>query len=216
MRTIAKGIEPASLTAHRKTRQSDYGNYAAKDELRNALVREQRGLCCYCMSRIHADPKAMKIEHWRSQRRYRDEQLVYKNLLGACPGGEGERPSAQHCDTRKDKRTLKWNPANPAHRIERRIRFDSDGTIRSDDAEFERQLDEVLGLNLTWLKRNREAKIKGILDWRKGVRSIRDRSRRNRIVAQERSRYLDGDGDLPEYCQVVVHWLDKRLARTTP
>lgn len=38
MRTIAKGAEPASLTAHRKTPHSDYGNYAAKDELRNALV----------------------------------------------------------------------------------------------------------------------------------------------------------------------------------
>lgn len=216
MRTIAKGAEPASLAAHRKTTHSDYGNYTAKDELRNALVREQRGLCCYCMSRIHADPRSMKIEHWRSQRRYPDEQLMYENLLGACRGEEGERAAAQHCDTSKGDKTLKWNPANPAHRIERRISFDPDGAIRADDTEFQRQLDEVLGLNVAKLRYNRRAVLRGIEDWWKRIRLVRDRARRDRLVMRERARYVDGDGDLPEYCQVVVHWLDKRLARTTP
>ena len=64
MRTIAKGREPQSLTAHRKTAHSDYGNYGHKDELRTALVAEQRGLCCYCMDRIRND-RVTKIEHWR-------------------------------------------------------------------------------------------------------------------------------------------------------
>jgi hypothetical protein len=62
VRAIAKGPEPASLTAHRLTPHCDYDNYAAKDDLRNALVTEQRGLCCYCMSRIHNGPETMKIE----------------------------------------------------------------------------------------------------------------------------------------------------------
>ena len=52
MRAITKGPEPVSLTAHRQTPHCDYDNYAAKDDLRNALVSEQRGLCCYCMGRI--------------------------------------------------------------------------------------------------------------------------------------------------------------------
>ena len=218
MRTIAKGPEPASLTAHRKTQHSDYGNLSAtaKDELRASLVREQRGLCCYCMSRIRASTTEMKIEHWRSQIRYPNEQLTYRNLLGACPGGEGERASAQHCDTRKADKGLKWNPANPSHRIERRTRFDLDGTIRSDDTEFHRQLDEVLALNVAKLRYNRRAVIRGIEDWWKRIRLVRDRSRRDRLLLRERSRYVNGDGDLPPYCQVVVHWLDKKLARTPP
>jgi len=47
-------------------------------------VREQRGLCCYCMKMIRAAHGAMKIEHWHSQTGHRDEQLRYTNLLGAC------------------------------------------------------------------------------------------------------------------------------------
>ena len=47
MRAITKGPEPVSLTVHRQTPHGDYGNYEAKDDLRYALVTEQRGLCCY-------------------------------------------------------------------------------------------------------------------------------------------------------------------------
>ena len=60
MRAITKDPEPMSLTVHRQTPHCDYDNYAAKDDLRNALVSEQRGLCCYCMGRIHNEPTTMK------------------------------------------------------------------------------------------------------------------------------------------------------------
>ena len=126
MRAITKGPEPASLTAHRQTPHGDYSNYEAKDDLRYALVTEQRGLCCYCMGRIHPERASMKIEHWRCQSRYRGEQLNFRNLLGACPGGLGggdKQPAhLRHCDTRKGDRDLKWNPVDPAHHIETRIR----------------------------------------------------------------------------------------------
>lgn len=52
MRNIRKGSEPASLTRHRCNTNSDYDNYPEKDELRESLVKEQRGICCYCMQRI--------------------------------------------------------------------------------------------------------------------------------------------------------------------
>ena len=91
MKAITKGPEPASLTAHRQTPHCDYDNYAPKNELRNALATEQRGLCCYCMGRIRPEPASMKIEHWRCQTHYSNEQLDYRNLLGACLGGIGNR-----------------------------------------------------------------------------------------------------------------------------
>ncbi len=53
MRTILKGREPASLTEHRATPGADYDGYRDKDTLRAHLVAEQRGLCCYCLSRIY-------------------------------------------------------------------------------------------------------------------------------------------------------------------
>ena len=115
MREIAKGPEPPSLAAHRNS-FGDYRNYRDKRELRRALVEEQRGLCCYCMGRIHDDQNT-KIEHWRSQNRYRDQQLVYRNLLAACLGRIGKRRSEKHCDTRKENQDLSWNPADPNHHV---------------------------------------------------------------------------------------------------
>ena len=137
MRTIVKGREPVSLTQHRLTLPSnnykpDYDNYSDKDALRKALVREQRGLCCYCMKEISGDREEMKIEHWQCQSRYSYEQLNYRNLLAACPGGEGQPPRLQHCDTKKGNDDLKWNPADPTPRIETRLRYEADGSIRSD------------------------------------------------------------------------------------
>ena len=143
MRTITKGKEPRSLTEYRKQPGASYADYRHRDELRQALVGEQRGLCCYCMGRIEPRLGSVKIEHWRSQARHRAEELSYWNLLGACRGGEGESKQHQHCDTRKDDCDLKWNPADPYRQIEKRICYGTDGTIRSDDAEFDSQLNDV-------------------------------------------------------------------------
>ena len=165
MRAITKGPEPPSLTAHRKSPPCDYDNYGAKDDLRFALVTEQRSLCCYCMGRIIAGPTTMKIEHWRSQRRYPHEQLNYRNILGACLGGDGQPRHLQHCDTRKGERDLRWNPADPAHHIETRVRYELDGTIKSDHADFDGQLNEVLHLNLAVLRNSRKAVLNAILIW---------------------------------------------------
>jgi uncharacterized protein (TIGR02646 family) len=101
VRAITKRPEPPSLTAHRQTDYSDYDNYQHKDELRQALVTEQRGICCYCMSRIHNGHDTMRIEHWKPQSHFQSEELNYHNLLGACLGGDGLPRKLQHCDRRK-------------------------------------------------------------------------------------------------------------------
>ena len=213
MRGITKGPEPPSLTTHRLTAHSDYDNYAEKDDLRRALVTEQRGICCYCMERIHDGPTAMKIEHWRSQAHHPGEQLDYRNLLGACLGGEGRPWQLQHCDTRKGDRELRWNPADPAHQIEIRIRYELDGSIRSDHGEFDGQLNDVLNLNLPVLKNNRKGVLAAILDWWR-----RERERlRGPVPRAHFERKLEhhaaGDGPLGPYCQVTVWWLEQRLVR---
>jgi uncharacterized protein (TIGR02646 family) len=211
MRTIAKGAEPASLMAHRQTPHCDYDNYADKEALRHALVTEQRGICCYCMGRIHNGPLTMKIEHWRGQRRFRGDQLSYRNLLGACLGGDGQPRALQHCDSRKGDRDLRWNPADPTHHIETRLRYELDGSIRADDAGFDAELGDVLNLNLPRLKNNRKGVLDAILGWwrhEKG-RGLVPRARFER----ERDRRFAGAGELEPFCQVAVWWLEQRLAR---
>jgi len=214
MRAIAKGDEPPSLTTHRLTAHCDYDNYADKDALRHALVTEQRGICCYCMGRIRNGPMTMKIEHWRCRSGYPDEQLDYRNLLGACLGEDGKPPRLQHCDTRKGDRDLLWNPADPAHHIETRIRYEADGSIRSPEDEFDAQLEEVLNLNLPFLRNNRKAVWIAVIEW--WQHNVRRRSDERRRLKRERDRLLNGSGEFDPYCQVVVWWLDQRLARMGP
>ena len=211
MRAIAKGPEPASLTAHRKTPHCDYDNYGDRPALRHALVTEQRGICCYCMERIHNGPLTMKVEHWRCQSRFPGEQLSYRNLLGACLGGDGQPPALQHCDSRKGDRDLRWSPADPAHHIETRLRYELDGSIRADDAGFDAELEDVLNLNLPRLKNNRKGVLDAVLDWwrneKRGGHVPRAR------FEAERNRRVAGDGELEPFCQVAVWWLEQRLSK---
>jgi uncharacterized protein (TIGR02646 family) len=213
VRQIVKGSEPASLTSHRKTPHSDYDNYEPKDDLRRALVTEQRGLCCYCMGRVHDGPITMKIEHWRCQSRHPDEQLNYRNLLGACLGGNGQPPHLQHCDTRKGDSDLQWNPADAVHHIETRVRYELDGSIHSDDVVFNNQLEQVLNLNLPFLKNNRKSSLDAVLEWWRRERAqIGGPVPRERFV-RERDKYIAGNGEIAAYSPVAVWWLGQRLAR---
>ena len=210
---IVKGPEPQSLTKHRKAEYSDFDNYTAKHDLREALVTEQRGLCCYCMGRIRPQNRSMKIEHWRSRSSYPGEQLNYRNLLGACRGGEGKPLQRQHCDTRKGDRDLLWNPADPAHHIETRIRYGPDGRIRSDEDEFDGQLEQVLNLNDPLLRNNRKGLLDGILAWWRHEKArLRGPVPRSRIE-RERNRRIDRTGKLEPYSPAVVWWLEERLGK---
>ena len=147
MRTIAKGPQPKSLIEYRLSGGTSYEDFGDKDGLRASLAREQRGLCCYCMSRIRPIVGSMKIEHWRSQSDHGDDQLQYWNLLGACMGNEGRR-QLQHCDTSRKNRDLSRNPADPQHVVESLIRYQGDGQIASSDPQFDYELNAVLNLNL--------------------------------------------------------------------
>ena len=210
MRAIRKGPEPASLTEHRCTPGADYESYPDKDALRQYLVREQRGLCCYCLSRIRAERGSMKIEHWHCQAGYETEQLDYSNLLGACMGGEGDKPEFRHCDTRKGDRIISKNPANPEHRIEETIHYRGDGTITSTDPAFEKELNEVLNLNVHFLKNNRKGALDGFKEFlskKKGARTPQELEKQLRKWNGE----LD-TGELQPFCEVVLYYIRKRLA----
>ena len=207
MRTIDKGAEPSGLTTHRNTPPCDFDNYADKNALRAALVAEQHGLCCYCMCRIDSGSISMKIEHWHCRTNYPGEELDYRNLLAACPGGEGQPRRLQHCDTRKADEDLLWNPADPQRHVEQRISYGLDGKIRSDEPRFDRQLNEVLNLNLAWIKIQRKAILDAVLQWWRKQRGSASRQRVEREIERRNS------PPLAPYVQVAIWWLERKLAR---
>jgi hypothetical protein len=152
----------------------------------------------------------MKIEHWHSQAGYAAEQLNYGNLLGACMGNEGKPGKDQHCDSKKGDRDLSRNPANPAHRVEDLIRFEGDGRIVSQDPAFDAELNEVLNLNLAFLKSNRKATLSAL------QKALAKGGKLPRAALQKWLAEWNGEsgaGELRPFCQVVVYWLRKRLAR---
>ena len=206
MRTIPKGPEPVTLTQHRQKPYADYDNYADKAALRQALVAEQRGLCCYCQSRIRATPEVMRIEHWQCQADHPARQIDFNNLHGACLGGHGRPEREQHCDTRKGNNGLCFSVSDPAHPIERQIRFLGDGSISADDAAIDDCINAVLNLNLPRLVSNRKAVLAAFQQRLQDVRRF--------DPARELPKW-DGrePGHLPEFAQVVVYWLQKRQAR---
>ena len=213
MRAINKGPEPPSLTAHRQTLHSDYDNYLEKKALRRALATEQRGLCCYCMGRIRPKVGAMKIEHWKSLTGYPEMQLDYPNLLGACMGGEGKPFPDQHCDTRKGDNELGKNPANTAHAVEALVRYDPDGTIRSNESTFDNQLNGTLNLNCALLKNNRKAVFDAIAAWWKKERERIRRPMPRLRIERKKDKYMVEGGQLTPYCQVAVSFLNQKLGR---
>ncbi len=203
MRNISKGGEPKTLELHRCSSHADYDNYTDKKTLRAALVTEQRGLCCYCLSRIVADSEKMKIEHWQSQENYPTRQLDFSNMLGACLGGTGKPLKLQHCDSLD----FKMNPADPLHDVERVIVYASDGTIRSTDPMLESELNEILNLNHAILKNNRKAVLRGLLE-----ALPREGSWNNSLLEKRLAQWNNNaETELAPFCQVVIYWLRKRL-----
>ncbi len=205
MRTIQKGPEPASLTQHRQQRRADYDNYTDKATLRQALVAEQRGLCCYCQSRIRATPEGMKIEHWQCQADHPERQLDFGNLHGVCKGNEGQPIDRQHCDTRKGNSGLCFSVCDLAHPIERKIRFLGNGEITSDDDAVRTAINEVLNLNWSRLAENRKFALAGFLQGLGNAKLDH---------AKELPKW-DGSlgSELPPFSQIVAHYLLKKLKR---
>jgi uncharacterized protein (TIGR02646 family) len=210
MRRIKKGKEPKSLTKHRLTPHANYENYPAKDELRISLYKEQRGICCYCMCSISPESSKMKIEHYYCQENNQELQLIYWNILGACKGNEGQPLKNMHCDSFKGQESLSCNPVNQDVKIEDLIWYRNDGTIGSPNHVLDQKLNEVLNLNLKFLKNNRKAALDGF-------KTFLEKKHKGTLKRPIIERWLDdwnGDShkdNLKPYCQVIVYWLQKKL-----
>ena len=213
MRAITKKAEPYELAQYRTRPGAVYdgGNFTpVKNRIREELLAEQGYLCAYCMQRISVT--SMKVEHWHSQTRHPGEQLDYGNMLGGCSGNVSSPPSNQYCDTRKANMDISINPANPAHHPRMRIQYAGDGTIRSDDRQFDLEINTILNLNWFRLKSNRKEVLKSVKQVLSRDSSSRTRGEVQRLIAIWDRK--DANGRFREYCAVAIYYLEKKLART--
>jgi len=84
MRTIRKKPPHQDFIQYRKGDDASFANLPShlKQTLKDRLLQEQGYLCCYCMQRISSE--SMRMEHFRCQARYPEQQLDYENLLAVC------------------------------------------------------------------------------------------------------------------------------------
>jgi len=212
VRDIKKSKEPRALRAYRLSEQPpSYEDFRDKDVLRGALLSDQSHICGYCMQRIKLD--TMKIEHWSPQAADPAQQLSWKNLLGACPGGQGQPPRLQHCDTRKGNTRI---TLNPNERVEHKLRYLSNGELRAIDTKPEQQqalqheLEEILNLNLQQLRGGRMAALAAFLEVLKRKRPTGDWSR---DFLEKELENLKNRQKLTPYYQYTVYFIEKRLRR---
>ncbi|MEJ7827019.1 MAG: retron system putative HNH endonuclease [Segetibacter sp.] len=209
MKQIQKNKALNTLAEHAKKDHSDYDNYPDKDNLREALYNEQRGICCYCMGVIFREVKYMKIEHFKSQEFYPQYQLKYWNLLGACKGNEGQPLEAEHCDTFKKSKDLSFYPPEPSYAVEDLIFYGNDGTIGSTNTELNTEIEEVLNLNVKILKSRRKAALDGFKEGLKKHKGLIPKSTLSRWLKE-----WDGTSNsdsLKPYCMVITYWIKKKI-----
>ena len=223
---IKKGRPPQAFVSELKDYEAANGKLPSWEEIRcksevtAALVREQGGLCAYCMSRIEAGWRGSiqdaHVEHILPQSKSaHGEDVDYGNMLAVCEGKHGESRASWSCDRSRGNASMTVNPLRP--QTLQSIRYRGDGTILSDDADVDDDLNNVLNLNgsRAGLKRNRKAVIDSLntvlqaKGKRGGERAVKKYCRERLGVLSK----LDADGKYVPYVGVLRFFLEKRLRR---
>lgn len=223
MRKIVKGNEPRSLGVYRRTKPTDYKNFRDKQTLREYLVKEQRGICCYCMGRIKPNESTMKIEHFLSHSGHPNFRLVYSNLFGACLGNM-KANADEHCDTLKKSKKFNYHMCNSVS-IHDEIKYKLNGEIYSDNVQLYNEIGKpyyyndnkdlikphgILNLNMPELIRVRKSTLDGFIKANlTGKIGPLDQTKLKRF--RDKWAGISHSDELEPYCMIVVHYLDKKI-----
>lgn len=181
MRPISKGAEPADFTQWEKGESSDWSpgwndldGTSIKSTVKEALLREQGYVCCYCEQRI--EKADSHIEHLESRQDFPQRSLDYTNLLACCTREEPRIP--RHCGSRKGARSLKVHPLLPDCR--EYFIFTSSGDVRPTDVPTHKKKAQeaisILGLDIGKLVAMRKRSIDGFIQALAGVEPERARA----------------------------------------
>jgi uncharacterized protein (TIGR02646 family) len=221
MKHILKGNAPQSLLEYKRTPDATYDGFSSKNDVRLALIKEQKGLCAYCNGRISNERNSILnkpktgIEHYKSQEEYPHLQLEYGNMLGVCNGVSTDSNSAvQHCDTSRGSKALTIDPLSIS--CEKSIIYGSDGKISSSDETIQHDLHDILRLNQAILRRNRKAINDVVLKRMYKFYPKKNNQGWTKIEIQREIEFWkkeDSEGNLKEYLQVALFYLKQKLKR---
>jgi len=221
LKKITKSKEPRTLTAYRSTishknleDSNIYEDFKEKtkeqcredkaDNLRKQLLEEQGYICCYCMSRIDCDHS--KIEHFKPQTKNRDLQIDYQNLFIACSGGEGSKAKEQFCDTKKGEKELEYIDLLSPMKSINYLKGAKNISISSTDESIEKEINDVLNLNVNVLGRNRREVYDRVM------KNLKSRGYTTVSIQKALNYYqTQHNGKFEPYCEMVIYFLTKKL-----
>lgn len=204
MRQIIKSNSPITFEDWKlsKGRSASYSNIPddIKYELRNSLIKEQYGLCCYCGLKL--EPPNMHIEHFKPQSNFKSLTLDYNNLHLSCMGKkyiESECEELDFCGHSKGNwfnANLIVSPLDPT--CESEFTYLENGTIKGNSIKGTTTI-EKLGLGTYLLNTQREAAIEAIIE------TIHDFGNLNEIEeAIEFLESVDEDGNSQSFSFIIV------------
>lgn len=140
-----KSIEKDNTNAVRQV----FDQVFPKNDIKAVLIHEQKGLCAYCMRRIHMDAHS-RVEHFMPLSADKEKAIDYNNMLGVCDGGEkitGQQGHILCCDAHKKETEICTSPLNKVQMD--KIAYKPDGTIYTEprDDVMEKDINETLLLN---------------------------------------------------------------------
>ncbi|MGK7879186.1 MAG: retron system putative HNH endonuclease [Crocosphaera sp.] len=170
MKYIKKQAEPSSLREWKEQGNENWRpTYGAlrkklKDSIKQALMKEQGYLCCYCEQELTLNDS--HIEHFKPQSDPTVDPLDFSNMLCSCQE-QLKKGEPRHCGNLKgnwfDENVL-ISPLDP--NCETRFKFTADGYIQPLKEQDNAGLItiEKLGLNIPKLRDLRRQAIEPFLD----------------------------------------------------
>ena len=129
--------------------------------LREALIKEQGKICCYCMRRIYNN--SAHIEHFFPQESFRDMDLTYENMFASCNGEATIILDDEHCGHRKNNwfRDDMLSPTDAE--VEKVFKYSANGKISAvrnrPSSNVAQDMIHNLGLDSFHLERDRKQAI---------------------------------------------------------
>ena len=189
-------------------RLADGTEKSVVDAVKQALLRDQGGICAYCMRRI--DLGSSHVEHIvpQAEGRGSDDPLSvdYGNMLAVCDGFKGD-DNGLTCDRARGNKHMTVNPLKPQTLVD--IRYFRYGRIRSERSEIMDDLTKTLNLNQETLRKNRKAVIDEL------GRYFNRLDEKGKSVRAHCKKQLDAlkseTTKKSEYQGVRIYFLEKRL-----
>lgn len=200
-------------------------SYYSKLELREALLRAQGYICCFCNRVINHRSEGEynerqladlpeEIEHMRPVHSFPKNALDYDNLAISCRGGRGTEKET--CNASKGASMLPLTPFDAS--CEERIFFTEDGQIQGADEEAEKTI-EIL--NLTAYDEDRAETIAGFIYQFQDEEEMENGFSDTLITREEAQKLVDvlsqkdAKGRFRPFCSAIISVLKREIIQTT-